>query len=69
VAGTPAGDVAAPVPPEPEARFRILDTAAASQWESLRQRHSGKRLAVEAANLGLRQEALRLDPDLAALKW
>lgn len=69
VARTPEGDVAAPVPPAPEARFRILNAAAANRWAALRDRHSGRRLAVEAANLGLRQEALRLDPTLTDLKW
>ena len=69
VARTPAGDVAAPVPPAPEARFRILAAPAASRWEALRARHSGTRLAIEAANLGLRQEALRLDPTLRDLRW
>lgn len=69
VAHTPEGDVAAPVPPAPEARFRILNEAAANRWAALRDDYSGRRLAIEAANLGLRQEALRLDPTLDALKW
>jgi hypothetical protein len=69
IARTPTGDVAAPVPPAPEARFRILSEQSANRWDTLRKAHTGKRLAIEAGNLGLRQEALRLDPSLVELKW
>lgn len=69
VARTPSGDITAPVPPAPEARFRILTEPAANRWDALRQTHTGKRLAIEAGNLGLRQEALKLNPDLRDLRW
>jgi hypothetical protein len=69
IARTAAGEVSTPVPPAPEARFRVLDAAAANRWSTLRGRYSGKRLAIEAANFGLRQEALRINPSLRGLDW
>lgn len=69
IARTPSGEVAAPVPPAPEARFRILNAADSARWSELRARHSGPRLAIEAANLGLRQEALKINPSLLDLEW
>jgi hypothetical protein len=69
VARTPSGEVAAPLPPAPESRFRIVSEQSANRWDILRRTEKGKRLAIEAANLGLRQEALRLDPTLQELRW
>ncbi len=59
--------VSAPQPPEPEARFRVLDAASAQEFAAVQARQPASRLeiAVAAARLGLREEAENALRDLA----
>jgi hypothetical protein len=45
-AHTASGDVTSPVPPQPEARFRVADSAAATDITRLQQRLQGKPLEL-----------------------
>jgi hypothetical protein len=60
-ARTPAGDVIAPAPPAPEARFLVLAQVEADRVASLRERYAGSPLAlgVLLAREGLLEEARR----------
>lgn len=61
-----AGDLRFPQPPAPEARFEVLDAAAAAEVESARSSGSRLLLSVVAAHHGLWDEARAAIAELAA---
>ncbi|MDZ4796972.1 MAG: hypothetical protein SGI92_02330 [Bryobacteraceae bacterium] len=72
-----AGSRTAPAPPQPDARFRVLRAEEAARWAQLQSQDTDRvRLGLEAARLGLREEALRIltplpgtEAAVAELRW